>query len=70
MYRNSPAVAAGIEPGDLILSLDGQPVSSAQDVTTRLALRKPGSSVRLRIQRGKQSAEVQSKVVERPTTLN
>jgi serine protease DegS len=70
MYRNSPALAAGIEPGDLILAVDGQEVRSAQDVTTRLALRKPGSSVKLKIQRGRQTAVVESKVVERPTTQN
>jgi serine protease DegS len=70
MYRNSPAVAAGIQPGDLILAIDGQAVRSAQEVTTRLALRKPGASVKLRIQRGRQTAEVESKVAERPTTLN
>ena len=70
LYRNGPALAAGIEPGDLILSIDGAAVRSAQDVTVRLALRKPGSSVKLRVQRGRQTADVTSQVVERPTNLN
>jgi serine protease DegS len=70
MYRGSPAVAAGIQPGDLILAIDGLSARSAQDVTARLALSKPGSSVKLRIQRGRQTADVDSKVVERPTALN
>jgi serine protease DegS len=70
MYRNSPAMAAGIQPGDLILAIDGKLVRSAQDVTARLALRRPGSGVKLRIQRGRQATDVESKVMERPTTLN
>jgi serine protease DegS len=66
LYRNSPALAAGLQAGDLILAIDGQPVRSAQEVTTRLAERRPGSRVKLKVQRGRQTAEVNCEVVERP----
>jgi membrane-associated protease RseP (regulator of RpoE activity) len=37
------AARAGIRPGDLILSLDGQPVSSASELNERVARLGPGS---------------------------
>jgi S1-C subfamily serine protease len=41
----SPAAVAGLESGDVITSLNGQPVSSADDLTTRLGQTKPGQRV-------------------------
>ncbi|HEX7085565.1 MAG TPA: PDZ domain-containing protein [Vicinamibacterales bacterium] len=43
----SPAEAAGFEPGDLIVQLDGTPVSSALDFETRLASHAAGGQVSL-----------------------
>jgi len=43
----SPADKAGIEAGDVILSMDGKPVSRIGDLTARVAARKPGERTQL-----------------------
>jgi S1-C subfamily serine protease len=42
---NSPAAGAGIEPGDVITSLNGEAVTSADGLTASLAQSKPGQLV-------------------------
>jgi S1-C subfamily serine protease len=42
---NSPAAGAGIEPGDIITSLNGEQVTSADGLTTMLADTRPGQLV-------------------------
>ncbi|HEX4429704.1 MAG TPA: trypsin-like peptidase domain-containing protein [Frankiaceae bacterium] len=42
---NSPAAGAGIEPGDIITSLNGESVTSADGLTTKLEQSKPGQLV-------------------------
>jgi serine peptidase DegS len=66
IYNSSPAAAAGVQVGDIILAIDGAEVPNAQEVLKQLAMHKPGSTVRLKLQRGQQMAEITCKVVERP----
>jgi serine protease Do len=47
-----PAAAAGIQPGDVILALNGQPLTAADQLKDRLA--HTGDSVALLIQRNNQ----------------
>jgi serine protease DegS len=47
VYKESPALEAGVRPGDIIESIDGQPVKSSQDTRARIASRKPGTRLRL-----------------------
>ncbi len=49
--KGSPAAEAGIEPGDVVLALNGTPVETATDLTTRLARMQPGNKVTLSIVR-------------------
>jgi S1-C subfamily serine protease len=41
----SPAEAAGIRPGDVILSLDGTPITGLRAYSDLLKARKPGDAV-------------------------
>jgi len=66
LYRESPADEAGLLPGDMILAVDGQQVSSAQDVRVRIARRPPGSRTRLTVDRGERRLELQMRVIEAP----
>jgi serine protease DegS len=66
LYVNSPALAAGLQPGDLVLAVDGAAVRTAQEALTRIALLAPGKALQLRIQRGQQVADVSIEVTERP----
>jgi Do/DeqQ family serine protease len=45
--KDSPASKAGVERGDVIVSLDGQPVSDGNALRNRIASTKPGSTVSL-----------------------
>jgi serine protease DegS len=47
IYKESPAMEAGVIPGDIIESIDGQPVKSSQDTRARIAAHKPGSRLKL-----------------------
>ncbi|MEZ5458701.1 MAG: trypsin-like peptidase domain-containing protein [Steroidobacteraceae bacterium] len=66
LYVDSPALAAGLQPGDLVLAVDGTEVRTAQEALTRIALLAPGRTLQLRVQRGQQVADVPIEVTERP----
>lgn len=66
LYVGSPAQHAGLQPGDLLLGIDGTPPHSAQDALGRIASRQPGTTVLLRGMRAGRVFEVRAQVGERP----
>ena len=66
VQRGSPADAAHIQPNDLIVSLNGEPVRSAQELVSRLAALKPGVDVQIEGRRGREPFKLTMQVVERP----
>ncbi len=48
---DTPAARAGLKRGDVILQLNGQPVTSANDLRLRISQTAPGTSVKLGISR-------------------
>ncbi len=72
IYRDTPAAAAGMQPGDVITEVDGEPVQGAEDLLTRIATRAPGQVVRLTVRRGPpfggrpREHSVRIEVTERP----
>jgi serine protease Do len=46
-----PAAAAGVRPGDLILKLDGRPVTDASDLTRQVGGVRSGDTIHLQIRR-------------------
>jgi serine protease DegS len=66
LYRNSPAVDAGLRIGDIITEVDGKNVHSAQETLAQIAARKPGSRVQLELLRGSSNIEATLAVTERP----
>lgn len=63
-----PAAAAGVLPGDLIVSLDGEGVASDQPFLNLLLARQPGETVALGLLRRGSSLEVRITLGERPQT--
>lgn len=59
----SPAASAGLTPGDIIQKVDGQQVSTAKDVQTKVRTHKPGDKLRLGVLH-------EHSVVERELTLS
>ena len=66
LYVGSPAQHAGLQPGDLLLGIDGTAPHSAQDALGRIASRQPGTTVLLRGMRAGRVFEVRAQVSERP----
>jgi serine peptidase DegS len=66
LYAPSPAQQAGLQPGDLLLGIDGTPPANAQDALGRIAVYKPGTSIMLRGLRRGREFEVRAQVGERP----
>ena len=49
--ENSPAKQAGILPGDVIVSVDGQPIESVAQLQQRVGFKKPGEIVQIGVVR-------------------
>jgi serine protease Do len=62
VYADSPAQRAGIRPGDVLLSFDGQGLDDGGHYRNRAALARPDSTVRLGLMRDGRPLEVQVKV--------
>jgi serine protease Do len=48
---NSPAAKAGIKTGDVIVSLDGQPIHDSRDLAQKIGAKSPGTQVQLEVLR-------------------
>jgi serine protease DegS len=66
LYLNSPALQAGLARGDMIESVNGRAVRSAQDTLAQIARRTPGTTVKIAGMRGDQRFSLQMQVVEPP----
>jgi len=63
---NSPGSRAGLQRGDIILSVDGQPISDERDLRLRIAAMAPGLTVKLEIVRNGQKQTVSVTLAEFP----
>lgn len=66
LFVDSPALKAGLRPGDMLLDIDGTPVQSARDAIARVAAHKPGTTVTLRVLRNGNTITARTQVTERP----
>jgi serine peptidase DegS len=66
LYVGSPAQQAGLQPGDILIAIDGTPLKSAQETIARIAARHPGTMLTIRCQRGRQSLDLHARVTEPP----
>jgi len=65
---DSPAADVGMEPRDIILTVNDAVVLSAQDTLIRIAKTKPGKKIKITGIRGTQRFECEVLVTERPRT--
>jgi serine protease Do len=64
---NSPAEKAGIKVGDIIIALDGEPVSYVAQLQQMVGFRKPGSTVRVTVAgKGHPRRTVSVRLIENP----
>ncbi len=66
IYRGSPAMLAGLLPGDVLLSIDGEPITDAQQAMNQVARKRPGDELKITAVRQGQPLQVSARVSERP----
>jgi serine protease Do len=66
VYEASPALKAGIRPGDRVLAVAGRPVQRYQQILRRVALLAPGTAVKLELERDRKLLEVTAVLAARP----
>ena len=59
----SPAEGSGLEPGDVVVGIDGEPVAGAEDLVNAIAAHEPGDRVTLELADG---SSVEVELGERP----
>ena len=77
VFSDSPAEQAGLVPfleltrrgqGDVITAVDGEPVSSMEEMVSHLNTLDPGNQVMLSVYRGERTVEIEVTLVEWPDT--
>jgi len=63
---NGPGAKAGLERGDIILQLNGSPVTGSDDLSLRISEMAPGSQVHLQVYRNGQNQDVTVTLGEYP----
>jgi serine peptidase DegS len=61
-----PAATAGVQPGDVMITVDGSPVESAREVVQRIAMMEPGRRIVLGIRRDGTLLALEAVVGRRP----
>jgi len=62
----TPAEAAGLKPGDFIVSLDGEAVENVNRLRNRVAAVRPGTSVKLEVYRDGKKRTVEVRIGKQP----
>ena len=63
---DSPAAKAGIQPGDLVVSVDGQAVENYSEMIAAIRAHKPGDKITLGVVRGGNETTITATLTERP----
>ena len=58
VFEDSPAEDAGLERGDVVIGLDGEPVTEPGAMSRAIAMMKPGTRARLRVLRDQRERDV------------
>jgi serine protease Do len=70
VQKDSPASAAGLEQGDVILRLNGVELKDVSDLRNRVALLQPGSKAMLDIMRSGRDKKIQVSIGEQPANFS
>ncbi|SFK69318.1 serine protease DegQ [Nitrosomonas aestuarii] len=69
VLKDGPAERAGIKPGDIMVAIEGQPITNSTALLNQVAALSPGDFVTVTIIRNKKEKEVQIKVGVRPQQM-
>jgi len=65
---DSPGAKAGLQRGDVITELDGQPIGGPNELRLKVGAMTPGTTVRLKVNRNGESRDVNLTLVEAPVS--
>ena len=68
VLAGSPAAKAGLESGDVILSVDGTLIDESHDLSLLILPHKPGDTITLKVLHGSTTRDVQLKLGELPAS--
>ncbi|MEM5536474.1 Do family serine endopeptidase [Neptuniibacter pectenicola] len=68
VFRNGPAHLAGLQPGDVMLSINGQPIMDGQKSMTAIARFKPNENIEVEVLREGKKHLFTAVIGERPRT--
>jgi len=66
VYRNGPAHKSGVEPGDIMVAIDGKRFTHAQEALMAISNHRPGEQLTLTVLREGQEKQITITVIERP----
>lgn len=66
IFRNGPAHQAGLQPGDVLLQIQAQPVTGSRQTMKKIADFKPGQTIELGILRNGHEMSLNATIGERP----
>jgi Do/DeqQ family serine protease len=64
---NTPADQAGLEPGDIIIAINNQPVKTASDIRNRVGLLRVGEKVKITVIREKRTLNLTAVIADTKT---
>ncbi len=65
--RDGPADKAGLQPGDIVIAMDGKPVASYSDLTAQISAHKSDDTAKIKFRRDDATSEVELTFGARPT---
>ncbi|PID72121.1 MAG: serine protease [Desulfobulbus propionicus] len=66
---DSPAQKAGLEQGDVLIALDGTPLSDVTDLRNKIAMTPPGSKVKMQVVRNGKTQTIKVKIGQQPEDM-
>jgi serine protease Do len=66
---NSPAADGGLKQGDIVISVNGQPISESSDLRLQVSEAGPGASFPMTVKRGTSTLNITAKLRELPAEV-
>ncbi len=66
VFRGGPADQAGVKPGDILIAVDGHPITDTITMLDAIARLKPGNVAKLKLLRKRDELDLPVKVASRP----
>ncbi|WP_315980499.1 PDZ domain-containing protein [Aliamphritea spongicola] len=67
IYRDGPAHLGGLQPGDIMLEIEGKKIVDGRTSMRQIAQVRPGSQIRIKALRDGEMQDFTVEIIERPT---